>query len=118
MGEIKWLNDVITSNITELQKQVANLKETDVVITGNIKELEEADDVITGNIKELEETDVGITGDIKELKEADDVITSNISELRNDYEEDIEKVENDIKKLDLPIGTIIAWNGTGPIDHY
>merc|ERR1712215_424750 len=103
-AEIKWLNDVITSNITELQKQVANLKETDVVITGNIKE--------------LEETDVGITGDIKELKEADDVITSNISELRNDYEEDIEKVENDIEKLDLPLGIIIAWNNTGPIDHY
>ena len=98
--ENRWLNDVITTNISHLADEITLLKEKDVNI-----------EVKVGTLNELH-NELQIQHDQEILS-----LTEDVSNVKNEHIEDIVTVRSDIDDLKAnmplltlaPIGSILAW---------
>ena len=131
--ENKWLNDVITNNISEIMEQLAqqtddieDLREKDVnfslslgIVTVDIEDLREKDGTMTDDIKDLREKDVNfnvsigtMTDDIKDLREKDVDFNVSLGTLFDKQAEDISNVEGHIVGVKTELSEDITKNIT------
>ena len=118
-NEIRWLNDVIAHNISELANQISALSEKHEEDIGAVSEdiqlLTVNVESVDTNLEALNET---LHNDIQAVTGEIDSVSTDLGELSKKHShdiqaltEDIASVTTDISNLSMaPIGTIIAWS--------
>ena len=84
--EVRWLNDVITHNISEIMKQMDSLRETEE--EHNVQQSEQINSLKSDNVQQSEQIDSLIS-------EHDD----DISSIRTEHAEDITSIRTDMDNI-------------------
>lgn len=115
--EIKWLNDVITNNISNLEERIeANLKDimrnTDSVATISAATAKNTHDILTQGDSIAANADNIAKNTLDVTSNSENIVQNSASSAKN--ADDIEDIRSQIEDAyatfdSLPLGTIISW---------